>query len=95
MAEFKLGNITIPEELPLVALKNTVLFPKVVVPLIVQRPKSVGALDSAMTKDRLVLFITQRNTEDNVDRNDMFTVGTVGRVVSVFKLPDGSSKIDV
>ena len=95
MAEFKLGNITIPEELPLVALKNTVLFPKVVVPLIVQRPKSVGALDNAMTKDRLVLFVTQKNTEDNVDRNDMFTVGTVGRIVSVFKLPDGSSKIDV
>lgn len=95
MSDFKLGNIIIPEELPLVALKNTVLFPKVVVPLIVQRPKSVGALDSAMTKDRLVLFITQRNTEDNVDRNDLFTVGTVGRIVSVFKLPDGSSKIDV
>src|SRR3989338_12398 len=56
MAEFKLGNITIPEELPLVALKNTVLFPKVVVPLIVQRPKSVGALDNAMTKNRFVRF---------------------------------------
>ena len=95
MADFKLGNIIIPEELPLVALKNTVLFPKVVVPLIVQRPKSVGALDNAMTKDRLVLFVTQRNTEDNVERNDMFTTGTVGRIVSVFKLPDGSSKIDV
>src|SRR3989344_5927117 len=95
MNDFKLGNIIIPGELPLVALKNTVLFPKVVVPLIVQRPKSVGALDNAMTKDRLVLFITQKNTEDNVDRNDMFTVGTVGRIVSVFKLPDGSSKIDV
>ena len=95
MSDFKLGNIIIPEELPLVALKNTVLFPKVVVPLIVQRPKSVGALDNAMTKDRLVLFVTQKNTEDNVDRNDLFTVGTVGRIVSVFKLPDGSSKIDV
>ncbi len=95
MADFKLGNIIIPEELPLVALKNAVLFPKVVVPLIVQRPKSIGALDSAMTKDRLVLFVTQRNTEDNVERNDLFTTGTVGRIVSVFKLPDGSSKIDV
>ncbi|MDP3804255.1 MAG: endopeptidase La, partial [Candidatus Omnitrophota bacterium] len=61
----------------------------------VQRPKSIGALDNAMTKDRLVLFVTQRNTEDNVDRKDLFTVGTVGRIVSVFKMPDGSSKIDV
>jgi len=95
MSDFKLGNITIPEELPLVALKNTVLFPKIVVPLIVQRPKSVGALDDAMSKDRLVLFVTQKNTEDNANRNDLFTVGTVGRIVSVFKLPDGSSKVDV
>ncbi len=95
MAEFKLGNIIIPEELPLIALKNTVLFPKVVVPLIVQRPKSIGALDSAMAKDRLVLFVIQKNTEDNVGPGDFFTVGTIGRVVSVFKMPDGSSKIDV
>lgn len=95
MAEFKLGNIIIPEELPLIALKNTVLFPKVVVPLIVQRPKSIGALDSAMAKDRLVLFVTQKNTEDNVGPGDFFTVGTIGRIVSVFKMPDGSSKIDV
>ncbi len=95
MSDFKLGNIIIPEELPLIPLKNTVLFPKVVVPLIVQRPKSIGALDNAMTKDRLVLFVTQRNTEDNIGHNDLFTVGTVGRIVSVFKMPDGSSKVDV
>ena len=95
MSDFKLGNIIIPEELPLVALKNTVLFPKVVIPLIVQRPKSIGALDHAMTRDHLVFFVTQKNIEDNVRRNDLFTVGTIGRIVSVFKMPDGSSKIDV
>lgn len=95
MSDFKLGNIIIPEELPLVALKNTVLFPKVVIPLIVQRPKSIGALDNAMTRDRLVFFITQKNVEDNVGRNDLFTVGTIGRIISVFKMSDGSSKIDV
>jgi len=95
MNDFKLGNIIIPEELPLVALKNTVLFPKVVIPLIVQRPKSLGAIDNAMIRDRLVFFVTQKNIEDNVRRNDLFTVGTIGRIVSVFKMPDGSSKIDV
>ncbi len=92
---FKLNNILIPEELPLIALKNTVLFPKVVIPLIVQRPKSIGALDSAMNRDRLVFFVTQKNIEDNVRVEDLFKAGTIGRVVSVFKLPDGSSKIDV
>ncbi|MDO8496730.1 MAG: endopeptidase La [bacterium] len=95
MAQFKLNNILIPEELPLIALKNTVLFPKVVIPLIVQRPKSVGALESAMSRDRLVFFVTQKNIEDNVNMDDFFKIGTVGRIVSVFKLPDGSSKVDV
>lgn len=92
---FKLNNILIPEELPLIALKNTVLFPKVVIPLIVQRPKSVSALEYAMAHERLVFFVTQKNIEDNVNFNDLFKVGTIGRVVSVFKLPDGSSKVDV
>ena len=95
MADFKSNNILIPEELPLIALKNTVLFPKVVIPLIVQRPKSVAALEYALAHERLVCFVTQKNTEDNIGRKDVFTVGTIGRIVSVFKLPDGSSKIDV
>lgn len=95
MAQFKLNNILIPEELPLIALKNTVLFPKVVIPLVVQRPKSVSALENAMSRDRLVFFVTQKNIEDNINLNDLFRVGTIGRVVSVFKLPDGSSKVDV
>ena len=95
MPDFKISNIVIPEQLPLVALKNTVLFPKVVIPLIVQRPKSIAALEHALVHDRLVFFVTQKNIEDNIGRKDIFTVGTIGRVVSVFKLPDGYSKIDV
>jgi len=95
MVDFKSNNILIPEQLPLIALKNTVLFPKVVIPLIVQRPKSVAALEYALAHERLVCFVTQKNTEDNIGRKDVFTVGTIGRIVSVFKLPDGSSKIDV
>lgn len=95
MSDYKVNNILIPEELPVIALKNTVLFPKVVIPLIVQRPKSVAALDYALSKDKIILFVTQKNTEDNVNQKDLYEVGTVGRVVSMFKLPDGSSKIDV
>ncbi len=95
MSEFKINNILIPEELPLIALKNTVLFPKAVIPLIVQRPKSVGALEYAYSADRLVFFATQKSVDDNVDRKDIFTTGTIGRIISVLKLPDGSSKVDV
>ena len=92
---FKLNNSLVQEELPLIALKNTVLFPKVVIPLIVQRPKSVNALESAMASDRVIFFVTQKNIEDNAKTSDFFQVGTIGRVVATFKLPDGSSKIDV
>ncbi len=95
MSEFKINNIIIPEELPVIALKNTVLFPKIVIPIIIQRPKSIGALDFAQAHNRLVLFVTQRNSEDDISYSDLYDVGTVGRIVSVFKLPDGSSKIDV
>ena len=79
----------------MIALKNTVLFPKIVIPIIIQRPKSIGALEFAQTHNRLVLFVTQKNSEDDITRNDLFEIGTIGRIVSVFKLPDGSSKIDV
>src|SRR3989344_2909119 len=95
MSEFKINNIIIPEELPVIALKNTVLFPKLVIPIIIQRSKSIGALEFAQAHNRLVLFVTQKNSEDDISRSDLFEIGTIGRIVSVFKLPDGSSKIDV
>ncbi len=95
MSEFKINNIIIPEELPVIALKNTVLFPKLVIPIIIQRPKSISALEFAQTHNRLVLFMTQKNSEDDISANDLYKVGTIGRIVSIFKLPDGSSKIDV
>lgn len=95
MSEFKINNIIIPEELPIIALKNTVLFPKLVIPIIIQRPKSCAALDFALAHNRLVLFATQKNTSDDITSEDLYSIGTIGRIVSVFKLPDGSSKIDV
>lgn len=82
-------------QLPLIALKNTVLFPKIVMPIIIQRPKSVAALDFARQSDQLVFFATQKNIEDDVTADDLYPVGTIGRIISVFKLPDGSSKVDV
>ncbi len=83
------------DQVPLIALKNTVLFPKVVIPLIVQRPKSIAALEASLASDRLVLFVTQKNIEDDIGENDLFSVGTVGKIISVVRLPDGSAKVDV
>lgn len=95
MTDFRVNNILIPDELPLIALKNTVLFPKAITPIIIQRPKSAGALDFALSSNKLVFFVTQKNIEDKVEQKDLFQTGTIGRIVSVFKLPDGSSKVDV
>ncbi len=92
---FTSNNIIIKDELPLIPLKNVVLFPRVAIPLLVQRPKSVGSLDLAMSLDRLVVFVAQKNIYDDVDQKDLFRIGTVGRVFEVHKLPDGSSKINV
>src|SRR3989338_343033 len=88
-------NVIIPQELPLIALKNVVLFPRVVMPLVVQRPSSVGSLNAALEKDNLVLFVTQKNIHDEIQEKDIFRIGTVGKIVSVYNLPDKSSKVDV
>jgi len=95
MPEFKINNITIKDEMPVIPLKNVVLFPRVAIPLLVQRPKSVHGLEAALSQDRLVIFVAQKNIYDDVDQKDIFQIGTVGRVFEVHRLPDGTSKIDV
>ncbi len=95
MSVFNIHNIKIKDELPLIPLKNVVLFPRVAIPLLVQRPKSVNSLDFASSQDRLVVFVAQKNIYDDVDQKDLFKIGTVGKIFEVHKLPDGSSKIDV
>jgi ATP-dependent Lon protease len=92
---FTVNNVTINDELPLIPLKNVVLFPYVAIPLLVQRSKSMGSLDLAMSQDRMVVFVGQKNIYDDVDPKELFRIGTVGKVYEVHKLPDGSSKINV
>ncbi len=92
---FQGNNIELKDEYPLIPLKNVVLFPRIAIPLLVQRRKSIHSLDEALEGDNLVLFVAQKNIYDDVDSKDLFTIGTIGRVFDVHKLPDGSSKIDV
>lgn len=82
-------------QLPLIALKNTVLFPKVAMSIVVQRSKSVKSLETALAGNRLVLFVTQKNFEDEIAEKDLFSIGTIGRVISAVTLSDGSSRINV
>lgn len=92
---FKIGNTAIESELPVVALKNVVLFPRIIIPLVVQRSKSVASLEYALAKDGLLVFVAQRNMHDRTSTNDFFQVGTVGKIVATSRLPDGSFKVDV
>ena len=95
MNEFTPQHTQIPSELPLIPLKNVALFPRVAIPLLVQRPKSIRSLEAALAGDGLAVFVAQQNIHDDIESKDIFRVGTVGKIFEVHKLPDGSSKIDV
>ncbi len=91
----KINNLTIDSELPLIALKNVALFPRVAIPLVVQRSKSLGSLEYALVKNSQIIFVAQKNLQDEAEVKDLFRVGTLGRVTSTNRLPDGSFRIDV
>ncbi|TSC74301.1 MAG: ATP-dependent Lon protease [Parcubacteria group bacterium Gr01-1014_44] len=93
--ELRKNSILDREELPLVALKNVVLFPRIIIPLVVQRPKSVAGLEQALAGDGYVVFVAQKNLKDQAGPNDFFKVGTVGRIVATNRLSDGSFNINV
>ncbi|PJE51321.1 MAG: endopeptidase La [Candidatus Yanofskybacteria bacterium CG10_big_fil_rev_8_21_14_0_10_36_16] len=82
-------------DLPLIALKNVILFPRIAMPLLVQRPKSIRALEYAMSKDKLVVFVGQKDPRDDVNEGNLFDVGTVGKIFEIHKMPDGTSRVDV
>ncbi len=88
-----LGNIKIKTELPVIALKNVTLFPKIAIPLVVQRSISRTSLEAA--RDGMVLFISQKHTNDKITPDDLFKIGTVGRIISSTQLADGSTQIEV
>jgi ATP-dependent Lon protease len=79
---------------PVLPLRDIVVFPHMIVPLFVGRDKSVRALESVMKDDKQILLVTQKNAaQDDPSQNDIFTVGTVGTVLQLLKLPDGTVKV--
>jgi ATP-dependent Lon protease len=80
-------------ELPLLPLRDIVVFPHMVAPLFVGRDKSVQALAIAMNRDKLIFLATQTDVDiDNPKEEDISRVGTVGKVLQLLKLPDGTVK---
>src|SRR6266436_4513307 len=79
---------------PVLPLRDIVVFPHMIVPLFVGREKSVRALEDVMKDDKQILLVTQKNaSQDDPTPADIFSVGTVGTVLQLLKLPDGTVKV--
>ncbi|AZF00796.1 ATP-dependent protease La Type I [Pseudomonas orientalis] len=81
-------------ELPLLPLRDVVVYPHMVIPLFVGREKSIEALEAAMTGDKQILLLAQKNPADDDPGEDaLYRVGTVATVLQLLKLPDGTVKV--
>jgi len=79
---------------PILPLRDIVVFPHMIVPLFVGREKSVRALEDVMKEDKQILLVAQKNAaQDDPTVNDIFSVGTIGTVLQLLKLPDGTVKV--
>ena len=79
---------------PLLPLRDVVVYPQIVQPLFVGRPKSIKALEVAMANDKQVLLVAQKNaSEDEPKIDDLFQIGTIATILQLIRLPDGTVKV--
>lgn len=92
--EENMNRDKIPEELPILPIRNNVLFPGVVIPITVGRDKSIRLVKEANNKDRLIGVVTQKNQEEeNPSPEDLCTIGTTAQIMRTLKMPDGSTTV--
>jgi len=81
-------------DIPVLPLRDVVVYPHMVIPLFVGREKSIRCLESAMEQDKLILLVAQKDSSvDNPSREDIYDVGTVATILQLLKLPDGTVKV--
>ncbi len=86
--------INIPSRLPLLPVRDIVVFPAMVLPLAVGREKSIKALEEAMAGKRLIFLVTQKNIQtEEPSPEDIYPIGTVAEVLQLLKMPDGTLKV--
>ncbi|MEN9489179.1 MAG: hypothetical protein RL494_1444 [Bacteroidota bacterium] len=89
--EEEMNNEELPSELLILPLRNTVLFPGVVIPITAGRDKSIKLINDANASDKIIGVVSQKNEADeNPTENDINKVGTVARILRVLKMPDGN-----
>ncbi|MEA3317063.1 MAG: LON peptidase substrate-binding domain-containing protein, partial [Bacteroidota bacterium] len=89
-----LNSDDIPKELPILPLRNTVLFPGVILPITVGREKSVRLINEVYKQDKMIGAVAQIDPEkENPEGDDLYKVGTVAQIVKVLEMPDGSTSV--
>jgi ATP-dependent Lon protease len=88
------GTLNIPGNLPLLPVRDIVIFPAMVLPLAVGRDKSIKALEESMATHRLIFLVTQKHIQtEDPSKNDLYPIGTVAEVLQLLKMPDGTLKV--
>jgi ATP-dependent Lon protease len=89
-----LADTEIPKEIPILPLRNTVLFPGVVLPITVGRDKSIKAVHDAYKTDKLIGVLAQKDSSvEDPSLNELVAVGTIARIIKVIKMPDGGTTV--
>src|SRR5215471_6769660 len=87
-------QLQIPSELPLLPLRDIVIYPFMIVPLFVSREKSIRAVDEALGEHRMILLVCQKDLDkEEPEQRDLYGVGTVAVIMRMLKLPDGRIRI--
>jgi ATP-dependent Lon protease len=89
--EEEMNNEELPSSLPILPLRNTVLFPGVVIPISAGRDKSIKLINDANAGNKIIGVVAQKNEEDeDPTKNDIYSIGTVAQILRVLKMPDGN-----
>jgi ATP-dependent Lon protease len=88
----ELEDVEVPEAIPVLSLRNTVLFPGVVLPISIGRPKSIQLIKDAYRNNKIVGTVAQKDPDiENPEFQDLHSIGTIGQIVKLLEMPDGST----
>ena len=89
-----MSDTVTPSVFSVLPLRDIVVFPHMIVPLFVGREKSVRALEDVMEEDKQILLVSQKDaSHDDPSTDDIYTLGTIGTILQLLKLPDGTVKV--